>query len=145
MSEEQSIPDLVETTRRQFEAASRNDLDAFMDTFAAHAVYDASRDGVGVFEGRDAIRALIADWWQVFEGLRMEPEDVQDLGNGVTLTVVRHDARPAGSSREVHTRQVYVSVLEDGAISKVTVYSNVEEARVDAERLARSRGAWPES
>jgi ketosteroid isomerase-like protein len=118
MSDESTTPDLVEMTHRQFEAANRHDLDAFMSVFAPDAVYDASRDGVGVFEGPVAIRALIADWWGAFEDLRLSPEDIRDLGHGVVLAVVRHDGRPAGSTGYVNTRQAYVSILEEGMVTQ---------------------------
>jgi hypothetical protein len=104
MSEESTTPDLVELTRRQLEAANRHDLDAFMSVFAPDGVYDASADGLGVYEGPVAIRGLIGDWWGTFEDLRLAPEEILDLGNGVVFAVVRHDARPSGSTGYVNTR-----------------------------------------
>jgi hypothetical protein len=60
MPEESTTPDLVEMTRSHVEAANRHDLDAFMSAFASDAVYDASRDGVGVYEGV----ASLSGWCQ---------------------------------------------------------------------------------
>jgi ketosteroid isomerase-like protein len=140
MSEESTTPDLVALVRRQLEAANRGDLDAFMSYCPPDGVYDASRDGVGVFEGPVAIRGLIADWWGAFDDLRLEPEEVLDLGNGVTFSVVRHDARPAGSTGHVQTRQACVLEWVDGMVARATVYSDIDEARTAAECLAESRG-----
>ncbi len=140
MSEESTTPDLVELVRRQVEAANRHDLDAFMSFCPPDGVYDASRDGVGVFEGPVAIRGLIADWWGAFEDLSFELEDVQDLGNEVTFSVLRHDGRPAGSTGHVETRQAYVLEWVEGMVARATVYSDIDEARAAAERLAEERG-----
>jgi ketosteroid isomerase-like protein len=140
MSEDSTTPDLVELVRRQLDAANRHDLAAFMSFCSPDGVSDASRDGVGVFEGPAAIRGLIADWWGAFDDLRLEPEEVLDLGNGVTFSVVRHDARPAGSTGHVRTHQAYVLEWVEGMVARATVYSDIDEGRTDAERLAESRG-----
>jgi ketosteroid isomerase-like protein len=137
MSEESSTtPGLVELGVTQLEAANRGDLDAFMGVFATDAVYDASRDGLGVYEGSAAIRGLIAGWWSAFEDFQLTPEEFSDLGNGVAFTVLRHDGRPAGSRGYVNTRQAYVSISAEGLITSVTVYSDIDEARAAAEQLA---------
>ncbi len=140
MAEESATPDLVELVRRQIEAANRHDLDAFMSLCPPDGVYDASRDGVGVFEGPAAIRGLIADWWGAFEDLRFELEEVQDFGNGVTFSVVRHDARPAGSTGHVQTRQASVLEWVEGMVARITIYTDIDAGRTAAERLVEERG-----
>jgi ketosteroid isomerase-like protein len=140
MSEESTTPVLVELTGRQLEAANRGDLDAFMSVFAPDAVYDASRDGLGVYEGQLAIRGLIGGWWAAFEDFRLTPEEFVDLGNGVGFAVLRHDGRPAGSTGYVNTRQAYVFELAAGLVARVTVYSDIDEAGAAAKRLAEERG-----
>jgi ketosteroid isomerase-like protein len=139
MSEESTTPELVELTSRQLEAANRGDLDAFMSVFAADAVYDASRDGLGVYEGPLAIRGLISGWWGAFEDFLLTPEEFRDMGGGVAFAVLRHDGRPAGSTGQVNTRQAYVMVLVAGLIARMTVYSDIAEGRAAAERLAKER------
>ena len=140
MSEESTTPDLVGLTSRQLEAANRGDLDAFMSVFAPDAAYDASRDGLGVYEGRLAIRGLIGGWWDAFEDFRLTPEEFVDFGNGVGFAVLRHDGRPAGSTGYVDTRQAYVFVSVAGLVAKMTVYPDIDEARAAAQRLAEERG-----
>ncbi len=140
MPEESTTPDLPELTRRQLEAANCGDLDAFMSVFAPDAVYDASRDGLGVYEGPMAIRGLIGGWWSSFEDLQLTLEELLDLGNGVAFMVLRHDARPAGSTSHVKTHQAYVSVSVEGLVVHVTVYGDIDEGRAAAERMAESRG-----
>ena len=140
MPEESTTPDLVKLAGKQLEAANRKDLDTFMSVFAPNAVYDASRDGLGVYEGPAAIRGLIGGWWDAFDDLRLTPEEVLDLGDGVLFAALRHDARPVGSTGYVNTRQAYVFVFAEGLVAQVTVYSDIAEARSAAERLAEERG-----
>jgi SnoaL-like protein len=85
MPEESTTPDLVELARRRSEASNRRDMDALMSLFALDGVYDTSPSGLGVYEGPVAIRKFIWEWWDAFEELGFEPEEVRDLGNRVTF------------------------------------------------------------
>jgi ketosteroid isomerase-like protein len=131
---------LVELAGRQLEAANRHDLDAFMSVFSPDAVYDASREGLGVYEGPAAIRGLIGGWWDAFDDLRLTPEEILDLGNGVLFAAIHHDARPVGSAAHIDTQQAYVFVFAEGLVARTTVYRDMDEARAAAERLAEERG-----
>ena len=109
----------------------------FMSFCPPDGVYDASYDGVGVFEGPTAIRGLIEDWWGAFDDLTFHLEEVQELGQGLTLSVVRHDGRPAGSAARVQTRQAYVLQWTGSKVQRVTVYGDVDAGRAAAMRLAK--------
>jgi ketosteroid isomerase-like protein len=140
MPEESMTPDLVERTRRQIEAINRRDLDALMKFCPPDGVYDTGTHGLGVFEGPAAIRGFLEDYWGAFEDLRFELEEALDLGNGVTFSAVRQDARPAGSIGYVRRREAYVLEWVEGMVARLTVYTDIDEARAAAERLARERG-----
>jgi ketosteroid isomerase-like protein len=139
MSEESTTPDLVELTRRQFEAVNRRDLDALMRAVAPDAVYDTSPAGMGTYEGPAAIRAFIGGWWDAFEQVAFEPEDVLELGYGVVFSVVCQKGRPAKSTGHVQRREAYVLEWAENMIRRVTVYTDIDEARAAAERLAEER------
>jgi ketosteroid isomerase-like protein len=141
MSEEQSTtPDLLELVRRQLEAVNRRDLDALMAPFAADAVYDTAPSGMGVYKGHAAIRAFLKGYWDCFEELRFELEEALDLGSEVGFLVNRQIARPVGSTAYVRTREAHVVESMDGMVVRLTVYSDIDEGRAAAERLAASRG-----
>jgi hypothetical protein len=139
MTEESTTPDLVELTRRQFEAVNRRDMDAVMGRFPPDGVYDTSPDGLVVYEGPAAIRAFIGEWWDAFEELALEPEEVLDLGHGIVLLVVCQSARPANSTGHVQRREAYVLEWVDDMIRRTTVYTDIDEGRAAAERLAEER------
>jgi ketosteroid isomerase-like protein len=139
MSEESTIPDLVELTRRQFEAVNSRGVDAVMTAFAPDALYDTSPAGLGVYEGPTAIRAFLGEWWDAFEELAFEPEDVLDLGHGIVFSVVCQKGRPANSTARVERREAYVLEWVEDTIRRVTVYTDIDEARAAAEHLAAER------
>ena len=64
------------------------------------------------------------------------------LGNGVAFAVAVQSARLAGSTGLVQGRYAAVSIWSDGLIERVTTYyyTDIDEARAAAERLAEERG-----
>ena len=103
------------------------------------SVWEARAFGI-TFEGVAAIRGFWEDWYASYEELEIEPEEILDLGNGVTLAPVIQRARLVGSSGEVRDRNAVVAVWTDGMIVRVTIYRDSAEARAAAEQLAESRG-----
>jgi len=140
MSEESTTPDLVDRQKRLTEAGNRRDLDAMIAFYAPDGVYDMSPVGMGVFEGQAAARGFIEDWWASYEEHEFEAEETLDLGNGVGFRVLIQKGRPVGSSGEVELRYATVSVWEDGKIARITNYTDIDQARAAAERLAEERG-----
>jgi ketosteroid isomerase-like protein len=139
MSAESTARDLVELVRKQLDAVNRRDADALASFAAPDVVYDTSPSGFGVYEGQEAVGAFIEGYWDLFEELRFELEEVVDLGNGVTFAVNRQHARPVGSTAHVQTREAHVTEWAEGKVKRVTVYIDIDEARTAAERLAEER------
>ncbi|HEV7565934.1 MAG TPA: nuclear transport factor 2 family protein [Microbacteriaceae bacterium] len=138
MSEEPKTPDLVGLTRRQFEFADRADWDAILETYAPDAVWEL-RQGA-TFEGADAIRDLWVDYFSAYEEFGIETEEILDFGNGVILAVNEQKARLVGSASHIQTREAFLYTWERGVVVRVTMYTDIDEARTAAERLAESRG-----
>ena len=141
MSEESTTPDLVKLARGLFEAANRKDFDAILLRYAPDAVWDMNPlGGLGTFEGHVAIRGFWEDWYASYEELEIEPEEILDLGNGVTFSPVIQRARLVGTSGDVRHRNAGVALWVEGLIVRLTNYGDIDEARAAAERLAASRG-----
>lgn len=141
MSQESTTPDVVELTRRQFEAGSRRDLDAVLSFYAPDAIWEAVSLGSS-FNGVAEIRGFLEDWLGAYEEFVMEPEQILDLGNGVVFVVTRLAGRPAGSlGSALMRRRPLVFIWAEGLVAQVTApSSDIAEARAAAERLAESRG-----
>jgi len=140
MSEESTTPDLVELTRQSYEAGTQ--VEAAMRFSRPDSVWDMTPIGLGIYEGQAAIQRFFEDWFGTYEQLKIEPETIHDLGNGVVFVVVRQSGRPLGSSGRVDLRYAAVFTWVDGLIARITNYadSNIDEARAAAERLAEERG-----
>jgi ketosteroid isomerase-like protein len=138
MSEESTTPDLVELTRRSIEALGEGN-EAATSFYAPDGVWDASW-GMGVHEGREAVGDFFRDWRSSYDELTREIETLRDFGNGVTFAVIVQTGRVGGSSGSVQLR--YGSVMEwsGGLIVRNTTYTDTDEARAAAERLAEERG-----
>jgi hypothetical protein len=134
------MSDLEDVARRLTEALNRRDFDAALAAYSRYAVMDLSPQGLGVFEGHEAIRGLMKDWVQLYEDYRAELEEFRDLGNGMTFSVVLHRGRPARSSSFVEVRHAYTAISIDGLITKQTNYPDIDEARRVAERMAEELG-----
>jgi ketosteroid isomerase-like protein len=141
MSEQSATPDLVALTRSLWEAASRRDCEAVMGFFGPEPVWETT---LVTLDGAAEIRERLEEWFGAFDELEFELEEVLDLGNGVTLTVVNQRARPAGSSSSgggyMQRQEAYVGVWEQGMATHARTYLDIDEARAAAERLARERG-----
>ena len=141
MPEESTTPDLVELTRRMFDAANRRDLDVTQSFYASDAVWESV--GLGAtFGGVTAIRGFFEDWLGAYEEYGMEPEEILDLGNGVVFVVIQLTVRPVGSAGSALVRRrPLVFVWVEGMVARITAYADsVDEGRAAAERLAESRG-----
>jgi ketosteroid isomerase-like protein len=140
MSEESTIPDLVELNRRAIEAVSRRDFDEAMASYGPDSVWDTSALGLGTYRGVEVIRAALEEWTAIYEDFEVEIQENLDLGNGVILSVTRQRGRMAGSSG--YLEFLYASITEwtGGLIEQVTPFTDVDQARAAAERLAEKRG-----
>jgi hypothetical protein len=137
MSEESTTSDLREVTRQIAEAANRGDFDAYMSHFAPDAVWQ-TRLGTRL-EGTTAIRSYLEEFTGSVEGFHVEFLEFVDLGGGVTWWVARQGGRPGGSASELLEHVAFATVFVDGLVESMTTYSDVDEARAAAERLAKER------
>jgi ketosteroid isomerase-like protein len=137
--EKPTTPDLEELVRSNVDAYNRRDFDAVFATYSQHAVWDTSSVGLGVYEGRDRVRAFLEDWIAPYEDFEAELEEVRDLGNGVVFYVLRHRGRPAGGGGLVDLRHGYTAVWADGLFEGAIVHVDIDEGRAAAERLAEER------
>jgi ketosteroid isomerase-like protein len=138
MSEESATPDLLELGRRIFDAGRHADVDGLMGFYRSDVVIEVPDAGL-TFEGLTEIRHFFEDFFGLWEDLVSELEVLLDLGNGVTLSVISNRGRPVGSTAEAHQRAPWVATWEGGKVTRVDIYTDVDEARAAGERLAEER------
>jgi hypothetical protein len=52
----------------------KSEVEDLMRFFARHSVWDMSRGGLGVIEGREATRAFFEEWWAAYEDYETEAD-----------------------------------------------------------------------
>ena len=139
MPEEPTTPDLAQGAREAFAAATAEDLEGTTASLAPDAVWEMDEVGLGPFEGMDAIRAFLREWWSLWEEHHHYVEEAVDLGNDVGYVIVREDGRMKGSDTVVEARVAHVIEAINGQVARDTTYTCVDEARAVAGRLAESR------
>jgi ketosteroid isomerase-like protein len=139
MPEESTTPDLEELGRRSLEAAKRGDVPTMLSNFDPDSVWDDTAIGLGTHDGLEEIREHLEDWIGSYEEFEVKIEEWLDLGNGVTLEVNVQKGRPLGSTGEVHLRYAGVTIWVDGKVKRFTTYTDIDEARAAAKRLAEER------
>jgi ketosteroid isomerase-like protein len=135
MSEKPIAPVPVELTRSAYESLNRRDFDATIDAFGPASGWDVSRWGLGTHRGRVAIRRFLHDWFGSLDAFEVSIEELRDMGNGVVAAVVMQVAH-SGNRGQVRLRSAPVFVWVAGRIQRLTVYPDLEEGRLAAERVA---------
>jgi ketosteroid isomerase-like protein len=138
MSMESPTSDLVALVCQAIDASHRADYDAIMRLFAPDVVWE-SLDGLGTFEGATAVRGFLEDFPSAYESFDSEPEEILDMGGGITFVAIRHTGRLRGGGGRVQQRFAWVIASEDGLVVRVFAGKDIDEGRTAAERLAESR------
>jgi ketosteroid isomerase-like protein len=140
MSQESTTPGPVELTRGYIESMNRDwDLDALAGFFASDAVWDLSDAGLGIYEGWAAIREWLEGYWATWEDHHHKIAEILDLGHGVVFMALWEDGRPIRTEARVQARRGWVVLWVGGRSVRWTGYTDIDEARAAAERLAEER------
>jgi len=140
MSEEPPGLDPVQSVYEAFAAAGAEDLDGVTANLAPNGVWVMDEVGLGPFEGVDAIRAFLLEWWSLWEEHAHHVEEALILSENVGYVIIREDGRMRGSGAVIEARVAHVLEFIDGLVVRDTTYVDVDGARAVAERLAGERG-----
>jgi hypothetical protein len=110
-----------------------------LSNFGPTSVWDSTAVGLGIHDGLASIREHLEGWIGSYEEFEIEQEEVLDLGDGVAFGVERQTARLVGSTAYVHLRYAVVALWVEGLIERLMTYTDIDEGRAAAERLARER------
>jgi ketosteroid isomerase-like protein len=119
----------VEVVRRWL-WAFENDTDAFRETIHPEIEWRAMEgapDDVGLMQGLDAVEAYAQDWFDHFDDLRLEPEELIDAGDRV-VAVQRLSGRAKRSGVETELRYAVVYTVSGGKIVRGREYATREQA-----------------
>ena len=93
-----------------------------------HRAVEGAPDDVGPIIGRDAMRAYIADWYEMFADLTMAPEEIIDGGSERVIVVWRlaGTARASGVPAELRFTGVYT--IRNNRVVRGREYMTKDEA-----------------
>ncbi|HEY5197375.1 MAG TPA: nuclear transport factor 2 family protein [Solirubrobacteraceae bacterium] len=119
----------TKVVREMLEAWNRRDADGALEFLAEDAVEDWSRSigpMQGIFDGHAEIRDHWMVFWDVFESIRLLPEEYIEAGD---LVVVPHlvEARGRGGVT-TQARGALVYELDGGLVTRSTIYQDRAEA-----------------
>ncbi len=119
----------VEIVRRSLEAFDR-DLDRVAELWDPDIDWRAiegAPDDVGVFTGHQAMRRYYEQWFETFDDLRVEIEELIDAADSV-IAVIHVVARMRGSQAEVDMRLAIAYTVRNGLIVRGREFATREQA-----------------
>jgi hypothetical protein len=137
MFDELTTPDLAERVQELLEIGDRGEWEKAMTFFAAGAVWVAV-DDLEAFEG-PAIRDFWVEWYRAYEDVRIEAVQIDEMGNGVVMAVIRQSGRLGDGPSRLTQEAVLVYEWSGLLIERVTTYVDRDAARTAAERLVAQR------
>ena len=121
----------VEVVKAAYEAFARGGLDRWLEHFADDVEWrsiEGAPDDVGPIHGKDALRAWLQDWIDMFDGFWMEPIELIDTGDDTVVAVERFGGRAKLSGVETDQTETEVFTIRDGKIARGREYATRDEA-----------------
>jgi ketosteroid isomerase-like protein len=143
MPAESTTPDPVELVRRFNDAWNRRDVDAFLSLVVPDVVYRPITTWPEPQErrGSDEVRRFFIhdslDAWT--EDFTSEPRTIREHGTAV-IALLRFSGHAMASGIEIGGGVFRVFRFRDGQIAWIEDFTDRDEARAAAERLAEERG-----
>jgi ketosteroid isomerase-like protein len=103
-----------------YAAFARGGLDRFVEHWTDdldHRAIVGAPDDRGPVRGKDALRAYVQDWIDVFEDFRIEPVELIDAGDDQIVAILRFGGRARQSGVETDETFAAVFSIRDGKIA----------------------------
>jgi ketosteroid isomerase-like protein len=113
---EAASPEILERFKEGFECWNDGELDLMQDMYAEDGEYDMSAvfTDTPPFRGHEAMRRQWDEMWETWEGIRMDPLEVFDMGSRRFVVDVRLWGKGKRSGAEVDQRFAFLYTLRDG-------------------------------
>jgi ketosteroid isomerase-like protein len=121
----------VQIVRDAAAAFNRGDVDAWLEYLADDIDYRAAEgalDDRGPMHGKDAVRAYMQDWLDMFDNLRTEAVELIDAGEDRVIAVTRISGRAKLSGVETDLTYAALYTIRDGKIAGGREYWTKEQA-----------------
>ena len=112
-------------------ALARDGLDGFLDHWADdldHRSIEGAPDDRGPIHGKQAMRAYVQDWIDMFDAFRIAPVELIDAEECVVVAVMSYGGRARQSGIEIAGTYGVVFTIRDGKITRGREYATREQA-----------------
>jgi ketosteroid isomerase-like protein len=113
-------------------AAADDPLDVWYEHIWApdvdHRAIEGAPDDVGPIVGRDAMRAYLADWYEMFPDLEVLPEEIVDAGPERVIVVLHVTGTAKASGVPTELRLAVVYTIRAGRIVRGREYMTKGQA-----------------
>jgi ketosteroid isomerase-like protein len=119
----------VEIVRRAYAAWSRDDRDPALAFFADDVVWTPAREDPDPQPhlGPEGVRRFWAQWEELFDDLRIEPEELIEVGDRI-VSRLHFTGRGKGSGIDVDQRVYQVFEFRDNSIVRIDEFYDRAEA-----------------
>jgi ketosteroid isomerase-like protein len=125
-------PEVVERFKEGFECWNGGELDLMQDMYAEDGEFDLSAvfTDTRPYRGRESMRRQWDEMWETWEGVRMDPLQVFDVGDGRFVVDARLWGKGKRSGAEVDQRFAYLYTLRepDQKIVRCQLFATVQAA-----------------
>jgi ketosteroid isomerase-like protein len=128
----------VAAVEAAYEALARGGLDRFIEHWTDdldHRSIEGAPDDRGPIHGKNAMRAYVQDWIDLFDDFRIEPVELIDAGENRIVAVLRFGGRAKLSGVETAQTMGTVFEIRDGKIARGREYATRDQA-LEAARLS---------
>ena len=112
-------------------ALARDGLDGFLDHWTDdldHRSIEGAPDDRGPIHGKQAMRAYVQDWIDMFDAFRIAPVELIDAEGSVVVAVMSYGGRARLSGIEIAGTYGVVFTIRDGKITRGREYATREQA-----------------
>jgi ketosteroid isomerase-like protein len=125
-------PEVLERFKEGFECWNGGELDRMQEAYAEDGEVDLSAvfTDTRPYRGHESMRRFWDEMWETWEGVRMDPLEVFDVGGGRFVVDVRLWGKGKRSGAEVDQRFAYLYTLreDDEKIVRCQLFSTVQAA-----------------
>jgi ketosteroid isomerase-like protein len=125
-------PQVLDAFKERFECWNDGELDLMQDMYAEDGEFDVSAyfTDTSPIRGHEALRRKWQEMWDAWEGIRMDPLEVFDVGDRRFVVDVRLWGKGRRSGAEVDQRLAWVYTLReaDAKVARAQLCPSLEDA-----------------
>ena len=126
----------VDLVRRLYDAVAARDSETVLSLYHPELVWDHTHNsevagliGETIYHGHEGLREWSRRYYEAWENVTAELEDVIDLGDDRVVAVLNYRGRGRVSGVEVQfTRMAGIFTIRDGQVTRAEWYRNAPEA-----------------